>query len=159
MISTKEQEQKALDQIKTILATLEPGSYVRTAFDGCVDAAQSNIKNDFGESPYQDCIKAEKRAEAAEEENKTLKAENDKLRACTLSSDELDACESAIIDALSYLVELQNKSAQDIVKWAETPNRVAFSFAVKQHRIAQRELDKYAELKTLINTTKENLNA
>ena len=53
MIPTKEQERKALAQIKKILAGLgnDPdNSYVCRAFEGCVEDAESNIENDFGDS-------------------------------------------------------------------------------------------------------------
>ena len=53
MIPTKEQERKALEQIKKILKGLgnnPDNSYVCRAFDGCVEDAESNIENDFGDS-------------------------------------------------------------------------------------------------------------
>lgn len=50
---TKEQERKALEQIKKILKGLgdnPDNSYVCRAFDGCVKDAESNIENDFADS-------------------------------------------------------------------------------------------------------------
>lgn len=45
-MTTKEQERKALGQIKEIIDHLGPNSYVGTAFDGCFEIAEENIRND-----------------------------------------------------------------------------------------------------------------
>lgn len=53
MLPSKEQERKALEQIKKILKGLgnnPDNSYVCMAFDGCVEDAESNIENDFADS-------------------------------------------------------------------------------------------------------------
>lgn len=44
---TKEQERKALEQIKKIVDSLGADSYIATAFDGCFEDARENIENDF----------------------------------------------------------------------------------------------------------------
>lgn len=60
--ATKEQELKALAQIKQIVSSLGGAeSYVGMAFEGCFEIAEDNIGNDFGCSMKQ-------RAEAAEKE-------------------------------------------------------------------------------------------
>ena len=48
--ATKEQERKALAQIKKIVDGLGEDSYIAAAFDGCFEMAESNIANDWGES-------------------------------------------------------------------------------------------------------------
>lgn len=58
-MTSKEEERKALEQIKKIVSTLGPDSYIATAFEGCFDIAESNIDNDFACSMKQ-------RAEAAD---------------------------------------------------------------------------------------------
>lgn len=45
-IATKEQELKALEQIKKIVEGLGPNSYIGTAFDGVFGVAEYNINND-----------------------------------------------------------------------------------------------------------------
>ena len=53
MLPSKDQERKALEQIKKILKGLgdnPDNSYVCRAFDGCVQDAESNIENDFADS-------------------------------------------------------------------------------------------------------------
>lgn len=46
-MTSKEEERKALEQIKKIVSALGPDSYIATAFEGCFDIAESNIDNDF----------------------------------------------------------------------------------------------------------------
>lgn len=70
-MTTKQEERKALQQIETILATLEPDGYVNTAFDGVIDVARTNIENDWACS-MQD------RAESAERALTEEKATHDK---------------------------------------------------------------------------------
>ena len=45
-IATREQERKALEQIKKIVEALGPDSYIGTAFDGVFCVAEYNINND-----------------------------------------------------------------------------------------------------------------
>lgn len=58
--ATKEQEREALEKIKTMVAALGPNSYLKTAFEGTFEDAETNIENDFAFS-----MKA--RVESAEE--------------------------------------------------------------------------------------------
>lgn len=51
MYATKEQERKALEKIRKIISDLGEDNYLKMAFDGCFEIAESNIDNDFGESP------------------------------------------------------------------------------------------------------------
>lgn len=46
-MTTKEQERKALAQIRKIVEGLGADSYVATAFEGCFEIAESNIENDW----------------------------------------------------------------------------------------------------------------
>lgn len=47
VMATKEQERDALQQIKDIVDSLGPDSYIATAFKGVFDVAEENIDNDF----------------------------------------------------------------------------------------------------------------
>lgn len=63
--ASKQQERDALDQIRAIVDTLGPYSYLATAFAGCFEDAEENIKNDFACSMKQRLESAEaKRIEA-----------------------------------------------------------------------------------------------
>lgn len=46
-MTTKEQERKALEQIRKIVSGLGEDSYVGTAFEGCFEIAEENIQHDF----------------------------------------------------------------------------------------------------------------
>ncbi len=46
-MTTKEQERKALAQIRKIVEGLGPDSYIAKAFEGCFEIAEENIENDF----------------------------------------------------------------------------------------------------------------
>ena len=71
-MTTKEQEIKALEQIKKIVKRLGEGSYVGTAFEGCFEIAEENIRNDFGCSMKQ-------KLQSASAEVKHLKANVQRL--------------------------------------------------------------------------------
>lgn len=63
--ASKQQERDALDQIRAVVDTLGPDSYLATAFAGCFEDAEENIKNDFACSMKQRLESAEaKRIEA-----------------------------------------------------------------------------------------------
>lgn len=71
-MTTKEQERKALAQIKKIVDSLGEDSYIATAFEGCFEIAADNIENDFACSMKQRAESAEKKAAAAESAAKEL---------------------------------------------------------------------------------------
>lgn len=62
-MTTKEQERKALEQIKKIVAGLGENSYIGTALEGCLEIASENIENDWACSMKQRAESAEKKAE------------------------------------------------------------------------------------------------
>lgn len=54
-MATKEQERKALEQIRKIVAGLGEESYIGKAFEGAFEDAESNIDNDFWNSWKERC--------------------------------------------------------------------------------------------------------
>lgn len=78
---TKEQERKALEQIRKIVDSLGADSYIATAFDGCFQDAEENIENDFALSMKDRYLAESKKA-------KDLRAEVDRLKARTLELEE-----------------------------------------------------------------------
>ena len=82
-MSTKEQERKALEQIRSIVASLGADSYVGIALEGCLEIAEENINNDFACSMKQRLGTAEnelqKKTEELSKAEKKLKAVNDVL--------------------------------------------------------------------------------
>ena len=93
VIATKDQERKALAQIKKIVEGLGPQSYVATAFEGCFQDAEDNIENDFGcsmKARYEDeHEKAIRNEGIATEACKALNAEKQKLADLQNRFDEL----------------------------------------------------------------------
>ena len=67
---TKDQERKALEQIKKIVDSLGDDSYIGTAFEGCFEIAAKNIENDFA------CSMKE-RAEIAERRKRELEIDQE----------------------------------------------------------------------------------
>lgn len=63
-MTTKEQERKALEQIRKIVDSLGEDSYIATAFEGCFEIAADNIENDFACSMQQRVESAEKARDA-----------------------------------------------------------------------------------------------
>ncbi len=59
-MTTKDQERKALEQIRKIVEGLGENSYIGMAFEGCFEIAEDNIENDLGRSMKQRCRSAEK---------------------------------------------------------------------------------------------------
>ena len=53
VMTTKDQEREALQQIKALVAELGPNSYIATAFKGVFDIAEENIENDFSGNPVE----------------------------------------------------------------------------------------------------------
>lgn len=99
-MTTKEQERKALAQIKKIVEGLGADSYVGTAFEGCFEIAEDNIQNDFACSMKQRCEANEKEAAAAEKKVAELQKE---LKEMKKRAEEAEA--------------LFNRKAEECSKW------------------------------------------
>lgn len=80
MIATKDQERKALEEIRKIVDNLGENSYVGAAMEGVLELAEDNIENDFVQSMKESVETAEKRAHELEEANGKL----EEARACIL---------------------------------------------------------------------------
>lgn len=157
--ATKEQERKAVEQIRAILATLGPESYTATALEGCLEDAESNIENDFGDSyktrfenakneierlkeKLEESVKdyeaaheaahqiaAEKDAEIA-----SLQSKVEALQAQVLGADDLAELRSLVEAKALQMEDEAEKAAAAIVKYAEDPCSKEFTDAVTSHR-------------------------
>ena len=74
-MTTKNQERKALEQIRKIVESLDEDSYIGTAFEGCFEIAQENIDNDWACSMKDRAESAELKAECLDELNQKLNAQ------------------------------------------------------------------------------------
>lgn len=134
-MTTKEQERKALAQIKKIVEGLGDGSYIGMAFEGCFEDAETNIENDWGCSMKQRAESAERKLEEAINARKSeammadtqrkqvasLKAQVNKLtekngyQLATIKAMEQEAkqeqekTDKAVMDLSNKLIEKQNE--------------------------------------------------
>lgn len=154
-MATKDQERKALDKIRKIVADLGEDSYIGMAFEGCFEIAEENIENDFACSMKQ-------RAEAAEKKVKTLELDNrdlrlaitnakkasskevtalqlhiEKLEKRTLTLGDLSVCCQLVDNGISDTDKERKAAAMEIVQFAENPSWESFQNAVKAHRAAE----------------------
>lgn len=160
MMTTKEQERKALAQISSIIEKLGPDSYIGVAFEGCIQDAVENIENDWACSWKQraeamdkeldtraagilnlkeELKKQRERADAAE-------ARYNELKSRQLSPDDLADFEAMLGDAIYDCQQMIKKEAAAIVEMADTPQDVAFLDAVSSHRREQKKRQYLAEI-------------
>lgn len=169
--ATKDQERKAVEKIWKIVNELGNCSYVGTALEGCLEDAESNIENDFGESMKSRWEYSEKQLKAAKEriaelEDKLSDSEKDyeaahaaahqiaeekdaeiaALRERTLSSDDLETLLSLASERITSLESEVQNAAERIVENAGDPESAAFKNAVSDHRAAKRAADEYKAL-------------
>lgn len=137
--ASKQQERDALDQIRAIVDTLGPDSYLATAFAGCFEDAEENIKNDFACSMKQRLESAEaKRIEAELGYNRLV----DKLAA---SEKALEAARADIekkdeeIAAFVYIERIQKAIIENAGQIAKNATLVRllhqYSARLEQERI------------------------
>lgn len=159
--ATKEQERKALAQIKKIVDSLGKDSYIATAFEGCFEIAEENIENDFACSMKQRYEKASEEAAdfkrtaeyyAAEEEK--AKAENETLKAKILTTAEAGAIKAILSHVKLEAASLADSSAQAIVEYADRPDSAEFRQAVQDNRSSKKRMD---ECSTLIQRLLETM--
>ena len=88
---TKAEELKLLEQIDTLIKSADPCDYIPMTFAGIIEVCKSNIENDFGDSPVEDCanmrvaLDAERRMH---DETKRQLADSQKM--CKEAMDEND---------------------------------------------------------------------
>ena len=152
--ATKEQERKALAQIKKIVEGLGENSYIGMAFEGCFEIAEENIENDFGCSMKQRWEAAQKEVEALEVEVDNRKAviyelttENNNLKGKTLTIEEAGTIKAILYHSKMEAARIADSSAQRIVELADNPDSAEFRQAVQDNRQSKKRL---AECDTLI---------
>lgn len=140
-MTTKKQEREALEQIKNILATLDPDGWVNIAFEGVIEDAEENIENDFALSMNGRWQDAEQKLERLKAENekyrKELEAANERienLKKASLSKKDMDCALYSIGFRKEWYQSKADEAAQDIVKYADDPDSEDFRSAVKTNR-------------------------
>lgn len=120
-MTTKEQELKALEQIKKIVSNLGADSYIATAFEGCFEIAEDNIENDFACSMKQRAEHYMELYENLQEEYYTLKASADE-ESRRREDDNRKATE--MLDSMGERISKLNKRCPDINHYKQIWNLV-----------------------------------
>jgi hypothetical protein len=139
MIATKDQERKAIEEIRKIVDNLGENSYVGAAMEGVLELAEDNIENDFVQSMKESVETAEKRAHELEEEleearacilpeevrqkfygiafDKKYKAQAEAMTAAEAMAEAVECGENARPDAIRYRAMTEEvKEWKDIIK-------------------------------------------
>lgn len=158
--ATKAQEREALEKIKAIVATLGPRSYIGTALDGCLEDAEVNIENDFGDSMRVRWQDAEKRVGQALKETAAVKEELAQVRRAlqtaeddanfyrdkVLDSDDLTDIAQLIDGHISQLRDMVKASEVAILENAEHPEAKIFTDAVRDRKNLTKDIEYYQAL-------------
>jgi hypothetical protein len=181
MITTKEQEKKALEQIKAIIASLGEGSYIATAFEGCLEDAESNIENDFADSMkaryesakeetehwYDMYIQEHKDWEAAhaaaheiaeekDAEIADLKEQLEKAKAKTLLPGSRAFLTMLVTEQESQAAKNMEKTANLIAELADNPTSDDFKHAVNTYKTAKTRREMMATMRIKFEEMNEN---
>lgn len=141
MATTKEQEIKALEKIKKIVADLGEDSYIGMAFDGCFEVAEENIENDFACSIKQRAEHAEMEAGKYKKMYEDTAADFEAAEATiagleqkVLTLEEAGAIKAILIDSKTEAIRRTEESARRIVEFADNPDIAEFKQAVQDNR-------------------------
>ena len=105
-MTTKEQERKALEQIRKIVEGLGADSYLATAFEGCFEDAADNIEQDAAYS-------MKSRAESAERKLEVLK---EKYAACMADVKAKEQQIAALSETVKLEEEQKTKLSEELTK-------------------------------------------
>ena len=130
-MASKEQERKALEQIKKIIAGLGENSYVGTAFAGCFEDAEQNIEDDAAYSSLGRAEAAERRELEAREALVKAEAENQKL------ARKLENAER------SYELEVNahQRELHERCEWAKACNKATGKLELAEVKIEEQALE------------------
>lgn len=126
-MTTKEQERKALEQIRKIVDSLGECSYVGTAFAGCFEDAEDNIENDFAMSMKDRYEHAERECTKLSDECMNLRKENARLREDATTAD----------GNYRKLAEQEKLSTETMLKECERANKLAAKCEAQRQEIIE----------------------
>ena len=131
MIATKDQERKALEEIRKIVDNLGENSYVGAAMEGVLELAEDNIENDFVQSMKESVEKAEKRAheleEKLEEERACILPEEVRQKFYGIAFDKKYKAQAEAMTAaerMAEAVECGENARPDAIRYRETTEEV-----------------------------------
>lgn len=158
--ATKAQEREAVERIRAIVATLGPRSYVGTALEGCLEDAEVNIENDFGDSMKARWQSAERRVAQSAGEIVAVKEELGKVRNAlrdaesnvdylarkVISDDDLTEIERMVEGYISRLRDMVKAADATILEYAEHPETTTFCDAVRERKNLAKDIEHYQAL-------------
>lgn len=152
-MATKQQEHKALEQIRKIVAGLGENSYVGTALEGCLQGAENNIESDAAYSMKKRYEKEQEDKEYFKDaanrfslENEALRQENETIKQNVIAPHDLGEIFQLIAEKrLELNVKIQ-EAAKKIVESAEQPEEKTFRQAVTQHRNSKTYYETYSAI-------------
>ena len=162
-MTTKEQERKALEQIRKIVESLGEQSYIGTAFEGCFEKAEENIEYDAAFSWKAEAECERKKAQALEQNYRELQLAMTKQTGCIIelkgrisdlekaavkdiSDDDLFDCIQLAKDRVAVAQEAMDEAANRIVYFAENPDFAEFRAAVGENRRMAKTKEYYLAL-------------
>jgi len=113
---TKNDERKALEQIKKIIEKLGEDSYIAIAFEGCFEIAEENIDNDMACSMKQRYEMADKEAWDAQKRHSAC---SDELTKCIEQNKQL----KREIETKDQLLEQERSFKREVKKELEQADR------------------------------------
>ena len=155
-MASKEQERKALEQIKAIIESVGgEDSYIGMAFRGCFKIAETNIENDFGNS-LQDSLDYERQclAEVRDDLYETQKAYNLMVEK---NRDQLEKIKGLEFDFKELARKLEKEQEQTyktyeaFVKEKEERERIQVDSEIEIDRLNQEIIVLKAKLYDLIS--------
>lgn len=152
-MSTKDEERKALEKIRKIVADLGEDSYIGMAFTGCFEDAERNIDDDAAYSQSERAERYEIEMVNAQRENAELKAKLDKMEAKVKEMEQKTLCPMDLMllsevvgSAIRQKKETVRAAAERIVMWATDTDDEHFKEAVALHRGAEAAVEKYEKV-------------
>lgn len=123
---TKDQEREVLRQIVKLIESTDADSYIRTAFDGCIQDAEDNITDDAAYSWKDRAQTAEKKRIAAEHAAQTAEDRAQK-------AEQKQAEQEATIERLRS--DLKKAAESSVTNWNEYRKAEDEAEALKQQVI------------------------
>lgn len=155
-MASKEQERKALEQIKEIIDSVGGyDSYIGMAFAGCCSVAADNIENDFGNS-YKASLEHVREELKEQREQKYRTAEKYAETKMTLKKIEQDADElNRLLEEANKKIEKEQentyKAYEAFVKEKEERERIQVDSEIEIDRLNQEIIVLKAKLYDLIS--------
>lgn len=125
-MTTKDQERKALAQIRKIVESLGENSYIGMAFEGCFEIAEENIDNDFGCSLKQQVEAKNEQIETYVSELNALRNKADKLEERAIEAeDHYNAAQGRIDSWVAKYHEVEEIAVTNWNKFREQEDKVS----------------------------------